>query len=129
MPEIRKKIKCHFWEKLIDGRTDRQTDRPTDTGDFIEPSVECGSNYHFMLTFRYYVTCFACYLLIIKFKEVCSYIKYDSTYMYREYWKYSLTMWKFEKEISVCWYKLFLKNFWLNLCKIKMSDFEGCRSP
>ena len=35
-----------------------------------------------MLSFRYYVTYFAWYLLIIKFKEVCSYIKYDSIYMY-----------------------------------------------
>ena len=44
-------------------------------------------NYCFMLRFRYYVIRFGQYLLIIRFKEVCSYIKYDSIYMYREYWK------------------------------------------
>ena len=44
-------------------------------------------NYYFMFSFPYDVTYFAKYLLITKFKEVCNYIKYNSIYMYREYWK------------------------------------------
>ena len=44
-------------------------------------------NFYFMFSSPYYVTYFASYLLITKFKEVCSYIKCNSNYMYQVYWK------------------------------------------